>query len=268
MPKERLDLLLVTLGHFPSREQAQRAILAGEVKVGDTPVTKPGQAVDTGANIAVQQKERYKSRGGLKLERALEVFEIKPEGRIVLDVGASTGGFTDCLLKGGAKTVIAVDVGYGQLAWELRQDPRVVVLERTNIRHLTPEALLSHVPCLPDLAVIDTSFISLTKVLPAVAVLLQPPKEVVALVKPQFEAGREKIGKKGVVRDPQVHREVIERVIETARSLGWGVQGLDHSPIKGPEGNIEFLLHLRAGEGNPIEPEAAVADAHRTLKEL
>lgn len=263
MPKERLDTLLVQLGHFPSREQAQRAILAGWVKVNDAPVTKAGQSVATDDKIDIEQKAKFVSRGGLKLEKALAEFGVDPKDRVVLDVGASTGGFTDCLLKAGAKQVIAVDVGYGQLAWELRNDPRVVVMERTNIRHVTPDQLPEQ---LPDLAVIDTSFISLDKVLPAVFNLLTEPKEVVALVKPQFEAGKGKVGKGGVVREAGTHLEVLERVAQVAQSIGWSVLGSTYSPVLGPSGNIEFLIHLAMREGTSIDYKRLVERAHTDLR--
>ncbi|NPV26225.1 MAG: TlyA family RNA methyltransferase [Firmicutes bacterium] len=239
--KERLDILLVRQGLFPSRERARSAIMAGLVFVAGQKIEKPGTQVTLDAEIRVLGEDiPYVSRGGLKLAKALEAFKIDLQDRVVLDIGASTGGFTDCALQHGARKVYAIDVGYGQLAWKLRQDPRVVCLERTNIRHLSPVVLDEP----GDVATIDVSFISLDKVLPAVRELLAPHGQVIALIKPQFEAGREKVGKKGVVRDPAVHREVIEQVARTAQRLGFRVCGLSFSPITGPEGNIEYLLHL------------------------
>jgi len=206
---------------------------------------------------------KYVSRGGLKLEKALDWFRIDPADKIVMDVGASTGGFTDCLLQRGAQKVYAVDVGYGQLAWSVRTDPRVVCMERCNIRYVTPD----QVPDKLDLAVIDVSFISLRLVLPAVQALLKENAEVVALIKPQFEAGREKVGKKGVVREASTHIEVIESTIAFAKSIGFGVKGLTFSPIRGPEGNIEFLVWLSRTEDTEVDPAAVVAEAHsQTIK--
>ncbi|MBO9541197.1 TlyA family RNA methyltransferase [bacterium] len=257
--KERLDALLVQLGHFPSREQAQRAVIAGWVKVGGLSVTKPGTPTDPEAALTVERKgPGYASRGGLKLEKALDTFGISAEGRCAMDAGASTGGFTDLLLRRGARKVYAVDVGYGQLAWELRQDPRVVVMERTNVRHLTPEALSEDPAELPDLCVIDVSFIGLEKVLPAIHALLIPPGDVVALVKPQFQAGKADVGKGGVVRDAKVHERVLEEVDAAAKALGLYLWGLTHSPIKGPEGNIEFLAYWRRTP--PPVPPASYAE--------
>ncbi|MGB9802659.1 TlyA family RNA methyltransferase [Desulfofundulus sp.] len=236
--RQRLDLLLVERGIFTSREKARAAVMAGQVMVDGRPVDKPGRLVDSRSQIEVTGRMPYVSRGGLKLERAIRSFQLDFTGRVVLDVGASHGGFTDCALQHGARLVIAVDVGYGQMAWRLRCDPRVVLLERTNIRYVRPQ----DIPCPADIAVIDVSFISLAKVLPKVKELTTPNAFGVALIKPQFEAGREKVGKKGVVRDPVVHREVITAVCRVIKSLGWGIRGLDFSPVKGPEGNIEFLV--------------------------
>lgn len=268
MPKkERLDTLLVRLGHFASREQAQRSILAGLVKVGGVLVTKAGTPVDPALALSVEApRTAYVSRGGFKLKAALETFQVDVEGRIALDAGASTGGFTDVLLKGGARLVYAVDVGYGQLAWELRQDARVRVFERTNIRYLTREALGSENER-PDLAVVDVSFIGLGKVLPAIQRLLSDDGDVIALIKPQFEAGREHVGKGGVVRDPKTHVRVLEAVVAQAFELGYHLWGLTHSPIKGPEGNIEFLAYWRRTPPNrpPETPERAVASANAAV---
>ena len=207
---------------------------------------------------------KYVSRGGLKLEKALRDFGVKPEGFVCSDSGASTGGFTDCLLQQGAKKVFAIDVGYGQLDWKIRSDPRVVVMERTNIRYVTPEDLGE----LLDLSVIDVSFISLRIVLPVIKNLLKPTGQVLCLIKPQFEAGREKVGKKGVVREPQTHKEVLDNFVSLAKELDFTILGLTFSPVKGPEGNIEFLGHLTLADGDGIEPDTSrvVADAHETLK--
>ncbi|MGI5838995.1 MAG: TlyA family RNA methyltransferase [bacterium] len=239
--RERLDTLLVRLGYFPSREKAQAAVMAGLVDVEDRCTVKAGEKIAADSKITVRgDPVPYVSRGGLKLARALEQFAVPVAGKVILDVGASTGGFTDCLLQNGAAKVYAVDVGYGQLAWSLRQDPRVINLERTNIRYLKAEEL----PERPDIAVIDVSFISLTKVLPVVRELLSPAGRIIALVKPQFEAGRENVGKKGVVRDPAVHSAVLTSICRFARENGFGVVDLTFSPLKGPQGNIEFFLHL------------------------
>jgi len=241
--KRRLDILVVERGLAESRERARRLILAGQVFVGDVAADKPGALVAANAAIRVKAGPKHVSRGGFKLEAALDAFGLDVSDKIALDVGASTGGFTDCLLQRGAARVYAVDVGYGQLDWRLRRDPRVVVMERTNIRYLgsLPEPV--------DLATIDVSFISLKLVLPVVWKLLKPDGNVVALVKPQFEAGRDRVGKKGVVRDPGVHRAVLEDIASWAIEQGWCVRGLTRSPLKGPEGNVEFFVYLaRQGE--------------------
>lgn len=244
MEKERIDQLLVNRGLFESRQQAQRSIMAGLVLVNQERVDKPGTKVPTTATIEVKgQIHPYVSRGGLKLEEALRLFAIDVTDRVMLDIGASTGGFTDCALQHGVKYVYAIDVGYGQLAWKLRQDPRVNVMERTNFRYLKPEDLVGDTA--PTLATIDVSFISLSHILPTLATLLQPNGEVIALVKPQFEAGKEQVGKKGLVKDPAVHRQVLTNFVNLAHSLGYEVKGLGVSPIQGGEGNIEFLSHLR-----------------------
>lgn len=240
--KERLDKLLVVRQLAGSRERARALILAGRVMVEDQVVDKVGTQVDPDAAIRLKGDDiPYVSRGGLKLAAALEAFGVDVIGRTAIDVGASTGGFTDCLLQNGAARVFAVDVGYGQLAWKLREDARVVNLERTNIRQLQPEQLA----VLPDLAVIDASFISLDKVLPPTLALLRPGSEVVALIKPQFEVGRGQVGKGGVVRDPAQHAEVVERIKELATQLECRVLGVVDSPIHGPKGNREFLIHLQ-----------------------
>jgi 23S rRNA (cytidine1920-2'-O)/16S rRNA (cytidine1409-2'-O)-methyltransferase len=239
--KERLDKLMVERGLAQSRERARSLILAGRVLVGDLVVDKPGTPVRSNLQIRLKGEDiPYVSRGGLKMARALEVFAVQVAGRIAIDVGASTGGFTDCLLQHGAALVYAVDVGYGQLAWKLRQDPRVVNMERTNIRHLQPGQLSRK----PSLAVIDASFISLEKVLPATLALLADQAEIIALIKPQFEVGRGEVGKGGVVRDAAKHAAVIERIRLLAASLDCQVLGETESPILGPKGNREFLIWL------------------------
>ncbi len=241
--KQRLDTLLVERELCSSRQQAQRLIRAGEVRVNQQLIDKPGTEVETTADIQIKEKSPYVSRGGEKLAKALEEFEISVQNRICLDGGISTGGFTDCLLQSGAKRVYGVDVGYGQVAWNLRNDERLVLKERTNLRHLQPTDLYGDAQS-ADLGVVDVSFISLTKILEALWNLLQPPREVVLLVKPQFEVGRSRVGKKGVVRDPNDHADAIAQVLQTAQNLGWVYKGLTYSPITGPAGNIEYLLWL------------------------
>ena len=244
MKKDRLDKVLVERGLVSSRERARALILAGKVVVDDHAVDKAGAQVAVDAEVRLKGEDiPFVSRGGLKLEKALESFAIEVAGRIAVDVGASTGGFTDCLLQRGAARVFAVDVGYGQLAWKLREDPRVVNLERTNIRELTADRLGER----PTLAVIDASFISLDKVLPSTLALLTADAEVIALIKPQFEVGKGEVGKGGVVRDIRKHALVVEKVTETALALGCRVLGVTESPILGPKGNREFLIHLRKG---------------------
>ncbi|MBE9170667.1 TlyA family RNA methyltransferase [Pleurocapsales cyanobacterium LEGE 06147] len=250
MSKQRLDTLLVTLNLCSSRQQAQRLIRAGKVKVNQHIVDKPGTEVQSNATIELQQQPPYVSRGGEKLAKALETFKIQVEGRICVDGGISTGGFTDCLLKAGAKKVYGIDVGYGQVAWNLRQDERVVLLERTNFRYLTPSQLYGDRPP-ADLGVMDLSFISLTKVLESLWNLLVAPKEVILLVKPQFEVGRSRVGKKGVVRNWSDRAEAIFQVWQAAEKLGWYYQGLTESPIKGPAGNVEYLLWLKTEPRTP-----------------
>jgi len=254
--KRRADLLLVERGLAASRQEAQRLLLAGKVQTAGRRVEKAGELLPAEAPLSVDGPlHPFVSRGGVKLAHALERFRVDPAGRVCLDVGASTGGFTDCLLQRGARLVIAVDVGYGQFAARLREDPRVHLLERTNIRTLTPERL----PNRPDLAVIDVSFISLSLVLPPVLGLLAGPAEIVALVKPQFEAGRERVGKRGVVRDPAVHREVLAQAVAAAAGLGLGLLDATASPLLGPEGNREFLIHLAraAGRADAVDLIAA-----------
>ena len=263
--KERLDVLLVSLGLAESRAKAQATIMAGEVYVNGQKADKSGMEVDITANIEVRGSAcPYVSRGGLKLEKALRNFGVDPTGYVCSDSGASTGGFTDCLLQQGASKVFAIDVGYGQLAWKIRNDPHVVVMERTNIRYVTLEDLGEPL----DLSVIDVSFISLGLVLPVVKTLLKPTGQVLCLIKPQFEAGKDKVGKKGVVRDPAVHEEVLQNFISLAKSLDFTIRNLTFSPVKGPEGNIEFLAHLsmQPGEDSYLAPGDLVAQAHAALK--
>ena len=248
--KERLDIVLVQRKLAASREKAKSIIMEGLVYVNGQKSDKPGTPVKEDDQIEIRgELLRYVSRGGKKLEKAMQVFPIQLDGRVCIDIGASTGGFTDCMLQNGAVKVYSVDVGYGQLAWSLRNDLRVVNLERTNIRYITEE----QIPELVDFISVDVSFISLTLVLPVAWKLLKEGAEMVCLVKPQFEAGKDKVGKKGVVREPQIHREVIEKVVDCAQQLGFSVMGLDFSPIKGPEGNIEYLLFLQ----KPVEAEQA-----------
>ena len=239
--KKRIDVLLVDFGYFASREQARRTIMAGNVFVNNQRVDKPGTAVKIDSEILVKGKQiPYVSRGGLKLEKAVNNFDLVLKDKVCMDIGASTGGFTDCMLQNGAVKVYSIDVGYGQLAWKLREDERVVCMERQNIRHLD-ESLLDP---RPDFASIDVSFISLKNVLPKAWASLKMGGRIVALIKPQFEAGREKVGKKGVVREPSTHIEVIDRVSKIAVKEGFKILDLDYSPIKGPEGNIEYLIYL------------------------
>ena len=266
--KERLDVLLVKKNLAESREKAKAVIMAGIVYVDDQKEDKAGSMFEETAKIEVRGSTlKYVSRGGLKLEKAMTHFGVTLDQKICMDVGASTGGFTDCMLQNGAVKVYSVDVGHGQLAWKLRNDPRVVCMEKTNIRYVTPE----EIPDKIQFVSIDVSFISLTKVLGPVKALMEPDGHVVCLIKPQFEAGREKVGKKGVVRERSVHLEVIRMVAAFAGSIGFEALHLEFSPIKGPEGNIEYLLHLRndAGgnvyENSSIDAEEIVNQAHETL---
>ncbi len=264
--KKRLDVLLTEGGYCDSRTRAQAIIMAGQVYVDGQKADKPGTAYEETISIEVRGEScPYVSRGGLKLEKALRDFGVKPVGYVCSDSGASTGGFTDCLLQQGARKVFAIDVGYGQLDWKIRSDERVVVMERTNIRYVTPEDLGEPL----DLSVIDVSFISLKIVLPAIKNLLKPGQgQVLCLIKPQFEAGKEKVGKKGVVREASTHKEVLDNFVALARSLNFAILGMTFSPVKGPEGNIEFLAHLTLADAEGIEPDTAqvVAQAHETLK--
>ena len=266
MKKERLDQILTDRGFFPSRERAKAAIMEGVVFVGGQRVDKPGAAVDPEKPIEVRGGTlQWVSRGGLKLEKALKVFDYDPCGLVCLDCGASTGGFTDVLLQNGAAKVYAVDVGYGQLAWKLRSDPRVVNLERTNVRYITREQIPEDI----GLAVMDLAFISIRLVLPAVRELLKEDADVICLVKPQFEAGREKVGKKGVVRDAETHLEVLQSFMDFFPAAGFTLLGLDFSPIRGPEGNIEYLARLKKGArpAPELDPAAIVAASHAQFKE-
>ena len=263
--KKRLDVLLTEQGYADSRAKAQAIIMAGLVYVNGQKADKPGVSYEESVNIEVRGEScPYVSRGGLKLEKALRNFGIDPTGFVCSDSGASTGGFTDCLLQQGASKVFAIDVGYGQLDWKIRSDPRVVVMERTNVRYVTPEQLGEPL----DLSVVDVSFISLSIVLPVIKTFLKPGAgQVVCLIKPQFEAGKEKVGKKGVVREPAIHQEVLDHFVALANSLSFTILGLTFSPVKGPEGNIEFLAHLTLADQPGIEPDTAllVAQAHQTL---
>ena len=264
MKGKRLDQRLTELGLAESREKAKATIMSGLVYVNGQKSDKPGTPVSDGAKIEVRGAAcPWVSRGGFKLAKALEVFEINPAGYVCIDCGASTGGFTDVLLKNGAARVYAVDVGYGQLAWSLRTDARVTVMERTNARNLTPDMF----PESMDMAVMDLSFISIRLILPAVHALLKPEGEVVCLIKPQFEAGKADVGKKGVVRDRAVHERVLNEMLEFFPTAGYTLTGLDYSPIRGPEGNIEYLAHLKRGEHAGISPDIAalVAASHGEL---
>ena len=251
--KERLDVLLVKKGLAPSREKAKAVIMAGSVYVDGQKEDKAGSVFDEeSAQIEVRGHVLpYVSRGGLKLEKALKVFPITLTDKICMDIGASTGGFTDCMLQNGAVKVYSVDVGYGQLDWKLRQDDRVVCMEKTNFRYMTPE----DIPDVLDFASVDVSFISLDKILTPAYALLREQGEMVALIKPQFEAGREKVGKKGVVRDPKVHEDVISRIVRHADEVSFEVLDLSYSPIRGPEGNIEYLIHLKKNPERTVYPD-------------
>ncbi|MDE6904511.1 MAG: TlyA family RNA methyltransferase [Lachnospiraceae bacterium] len=255
--KERLDVLLVNRGLAPSREKAKAMIMSGVVFVDNEREDKAGSTFSQDCSIEVKGNTlKYVSRGGLKLEKAMENFGVVTEGKICMDIGASTGGFTDCMLQNGAKKVYAVDVGYGQFAWKLRQDHRVVCMEKTNIRYVLPEDIGEEIA----FASVDVSFISLTKVLGPAKELLGEGGEMVCLIKPQFEAGREKVGKKGVVRDSAVHEEVVEKVISFARETGFSILNLDFSPIKGPEGNIEYLVYIKKDGKGFVEETVSVKD--------
>ena len=265
--KQRLDTLVVQRGLVESRERAKQLILAGEVIVSGSARVKPGHLISPDAEIVVKQPPRYVSRGGLKLEKALQIFQVDVCGRVAIDTGASTGGFTDCLLQHGAKFVYAVDVGHGQLAWKIRQDPRVCVIEGTNIR--TIDVNRFELPV--EIGVVDVSFISLQKALPVVTQIVDPTGDVLALVKPQFEAGREHVGKGGVVRDARVHLQVLRDLIQFIHGLNQSVMGIAYSPIRGPAGNIEYLIWLKAAtEGDSVDWEKRAAqvaqEAHTALQ--
>ncbi|MBS4191223.1 TlyA family RNA methyltransferase [Bacillus sp. FJAT-49705] len=269
--KERLDVLLVDRGLAETREKAKRTIMAGLVFSNETRLDKPGEKVNSDIPLRVKGKVTpYVSRGGLKLEKALKMFDLDVKDKLLLDIGASTGGFTDCALQNGAQMSYALDVGYNQLAWKLRQDERVVVMERTNFRYVTPADLTKG---MPNFASIDVSFISLKLILPVLKTLLVPKSDIVALVKPQFEAGREQVGKKGIVRDPKVHEFVLHEMVSLSLQLGYDVKNLSFSPITGGDGNIEFLLHLfwtgekEIGENMlSFDPYTIVKEAHLELK--
>ena len=262
--KQRLDTFLTEKKFFDSRTRAQSMIMAGKILVNGQKVDKAGALISDDSEIRILGEEMpFVSRGGLKLQKALDVFKINMNGRVAADVGASTGGFTDCMLQRGAKRVYAIDVGYGQLAWKLRSNLQVVNMERTNIRNVTRKDFFYEVP---DFASIDVAFISLEKVLPVVFEVLTDSGEVVALIKPQFEAGREHVGKKGVVRDKKIHAVVIEKVLNFAAGIGFAVRGLDFSPVKGPEGNIEYLAHLAKNfSATEVEILSTVDSAHAAL---
>ncbi len=264
MKKVRLDQLVFDLGLTESRERAKTTIMSGHVFVNGQRADKPGMSVAPDAKVEIHGDALpFVSRGGYKLDKALKVFPVDPAGKTCVDCGASTGGFTDVLLQHGAAKVYSVDVGYGQLAWKLRNDDRVINLERTNLRYVTDE----QIPELMDIAVMDVSFISIKLVLPAVQRLLKDDADVICLIKPQFEAGREEVGKKGVVRDIKVHEEVVHGILDFAPTIGLSVQGLDFSPIKGPEGNIEYICYMRNSDIPPadIDVEAVVAASHEVL---
>lgn len=264
--KKRLDILVHELGYVPSREKAKAVIMAGLVYVDNQKADKPGVAYPVNSKLEVRgATQKYVSRGGFKLEKAMNSFPIDLNGKITMDIGASTGGFTDCMLQNGAKKVYSVDVGYGQLDWKLRNDDRVVNLERTNVRYITE----NEVPDKIDFFSVDVSFISLKLVLPPARNLMTENATAVCLIKPQFEAGRENVGKKGVVRDPQVHQNVVEAIVDFCINNGFDVLGLSYSPIKGPEGNIEYLIYIRKSE-NPvlnlnISPQELVKNSHLAL---
>ena len=262
--KKRLDVLLTELGLAPSREKAKALIMSGEVYVNGQKAEKAGEEFEETASVEVAASLRYVSRGGLKLEKTMQKYGISLENKVCADIGASTGGFTDCMLQSGASRVYAVDVGYGQLAWKLRQDERVVCLERTNARYLTEE----QIPDKLNFFSMDVSFISVRLILPAVTALLAEGGEGAILIKPQFEAGKGKVGKNGVVREKETHIEVVARITDFLAELGYGIRGLDYSPIKGPKGNIEFLAYVKFNADSVDYDVAAVVDAaHRELKE-
>ncbi|MBM7650426.1 23S rRNA (cytidine1920-2'-O)/16S rRNA (cytidine1409-2'-O)-methyltransferase [Bacillus ectoiniformans] len=271
--KERIDVLLVERGLIETREKAKRAVMAGLVYSNEERLDKPGEKIPEDAPLQIKGNTlRYVSRGGLKLEKALNEFDVEVKDKIMIDIGSSTGGFTDCALQNGAKTSYALDVGYNQLAWKLRQDERVTVMERTNFRYVTPADLENG---MPDFATIDVSFISLSLILPVLKTLLVPNSDVIALIKPQFEAGKDQVGKKGIVRDPKIHQAVIEKIMDLSLTLGYDIKNLSFSPITGGDGNIEFLIHLNwpghkeePGKNELVfTPEDVVSTAHEELKQ-
>ncbi|MFD4705306.1 TlyA family RNA methyltransferase [Gottfriedia sp. NPDC058432] len=271
--KERVDVLLVDRGLIETREKAKRAIMAGLVYTKEQRLDKPGEKIDIELPLQIKGEVMpYVSRGGYKLEKAINTFDLSVKDKIMIDIGSSTGGFTDCALQNGAKKSYALDVGYNQLAWKLRQDERVIVMERTNFRYVKPEDLIEG---LPQFASIDVSFISLRLILPVLKTLLVPSSDVVALIKPQFEAGREQVGKKGIVRDPKVHEQVIEMMTDFALRQGYDIKALTFSPITGGDGNIEFLIHLHWEGSKEIGnselnrlPMEIVNEAHSELKKV
>ncbi|MEH7350568.1 TlyA family RNA methyltransferase [Gottfriedia acidiceleris] len=271
--KERVDVLLVDRGLIETREKAKRAIMAGLVYTKEQRLDKPGEKIDIELPLQIKGEVMpYVSRGGYKLEKAINTFDLSVKDKIMIDIGSSTGGFTDCALQNGAKKSYALDVGYNQLAWKLRQDERVIVMERTNFRYVKPEDLIEG---LPQFASIDVSFISLRLILPVLKTLLVPSSDVVALIKPQFEAGREQVGKKGIVRDSKVHEQVIEMMIDFALRQGYDIKALTFSPITGGDGNIEFLIHLHWEGSKEIGnselnrlPMEIVNEAHSELKKV
>ncbi|MBU5426655.1 TlyA family RNA methyltransferase [Tissierella pigra] len=263
--KKRADIILYEKGLVDSREKGKRVIMEGSVFVGNQRIDKPGEKIDENTEITIKENPNiYVSRGGLKLEKAIELFDLNLENKVCMDIGASTGGFTDCMLKSGASKSFAVDVGYGQLDWKLRNDSRVIVMERTNIRNVTKEDIKEEI----DFISIDVSFISLRLVLPVAKSLLSENGEIIALIKPQFEAGRDKVGKKGIIRDKDIHFEVIKTVAEFSNELGLGVSCLTYSPITGATGNIEFLIYLKNNINDAIKEELiakVIEEAHNTL---
>jgi len=266
-PKERIDMLLVEQGHYPSREQAKKAIMAGLVLVDCERIEKVGMKVPRNACITVKGAlHPYVSRGGLKLEKAIHTFQLTLTDRVMLDIGASTGGFTDCALQHGVRQVYAIDVGYNQLAWSLRNDKRVIVMERTNFRYIKSEDLTG---ASPNVAVIDVSFISVTHMLAALQQVLAKPGQVIALIKPQFEAGKDKVGKSGVIRDPRVHEQVLHEVLHFAAIRGFKLKGLTYSPITGAAGNVEFLAYWLIGEAQvePVEYDKQIANVVQAANE-
>ncbi|WMM26910.1 TlyA family RNA methyltransferase [Tissierella sp. MB52-C2] len=263
--KKRADIILYEKGLVDSREKGKRVIMEGSVFIGNQRIDKPGEKIDEDAEITIKENPNiYVSRGGLKLEKAVELFDLALENKVCMDIGSSTGGFTDCMLRKGASKSFAVDVGYGQLDWKLRNDPRVVVMERTNIRNVTKEDINEEI----DFISIDVSFISLRLVLPVAKTLLSEDGQIIALIKPQFEAGKDKVGKKGIIRDKNIHFDVIKTVAEFSNEIGLGISGLTYSPITGATGNIEYLIYLKNNINDTIEEELiakVIEEAHNTL---